>query len=127
MDSDGDGYENKIRNHRNRAGDIDDSNDHDHDRVSRRDDESIDDSGSEVGWNSEDELTFYTSSKPKGRKSIPQENSSDDEDMGGDGILLSDLLSSNMQKSSATSVVFCKYYDLKIKSREIAAGELYYK
>ena len=22
---------------------------------------------------------------------------------------------------------FCKYYDLKIKSREIAAGELYYK
>ena len=104
MDSDGDGYENKIRNHRNRAGDIDDRNDHDHDRVSRRDDESIDDSGSEVGWNSEDELTFYTSSKPKGRKSIPQENSSDDEDVGGDGILLSDLLSSNMQKSSATSV-----------------------
>ena len=24
-------------------------------------------------------------------------------------------------------MVFCKYYDLKIKSREIAAGELYYK
>jgi hypothetical protein len=23
--------------------------------------------------------------------------------------------------------IFCKYYDLKIKSREIAAGELYYK
>lgn len=114
MDSDGDGYENKIRNHRNRAGDIDDRNDHDHDRVSRRDDESIDDSGSEVGWNSEDELTFYTSSKPKGRKSIHQENSSDDEDdedMGGDGILLSDLLSSNMQKSSATSV------DMKSESK----------
>jgi len=114
MDSDGDGYENKIRNHRNRAGDIDDRNDHDHDRVSRRDDESIDDSGSEVGWNSEDELTFYTSSKPKGRKSIPQENSSDDEDdedMGGDGILLSDLLSRNMQKSSATSV------DMKSESK----------
>ena len=106
MDSDGDGYENKIRNHRNRAGDIDDRNDRDHDRVSRRDDESIDDSGSEVGWNSEDELTFY-SSKVKGRKAVPQENSSedeDDDDMGGDGILLSDLLSNNMQKSSIASV-----------------------
>ena len=33
----------------------------------------------------------------------------------------------NNEKKRKRYENFCKYYDLKIKSREIAAGELYYK
>eukprot|EP01032_Pedospumella_encystans_P020791 gene20791-23615_t len=91
----------KIRNHTNRAGDADTANEYEH--VKKGDDESIDDDGSEVGWDSEDEQVFHSTSvyqKKKGSKrSEPESDDEDyDEDMEQEGgILLSDILFKNIE------------------------------
>lgn len=90
-------YDTKIRNHRNRAGEINDKHDR-YEKVNKHDDESIDDSGSEVGWNSEDEQIFTKLNK-KNKNDVESESMNEDEDEDDDsmngGMLLSDLLSNN--------------------------------
>ena len=91
----------KIRNHTNRAGDADTNNEYEH--VKKGDDESIDDDGSEVGWDSEDEQVFHSTSMYSKKKSSKRSQlESDDEDYDEDaseegGILLSDILFKNIQ------------------------------
>lgn len=91
----------KIRNHANRAGDADTHNEYEH--VKKGDDESIDDDGSEVGWDSEDEQVFHSTSQYQKKKSSKRSQpDSDDEDYDEDasqdgGILLSDILFRNIE------------------------------
>lgn len=60
------------------------------------DDESINDDGSEIGWNSDDEATYGQLFKKKSTEDDEEEsNFEDEEDMAGEGILLSDMLSSS--------------------------------
>jgi U3 small nucleolar RNA-associated protein 14 len=97
--------ENRIRNHRNRAGDADDGNEYEN--VKKGDDESIDDDGSEVGWNSDDEVAFHSTAMYRKSKSSRKQPESDeepdeddeDEDVDG-GILLSDMLFKNLEKAN---------------------------
>ena len=92
-------YENdKIRNEKNRAGDVSD----DSDGELKGEDESIDDDGSEVGWDSDDELAYghlfrnkknnKSSSSSFAQDSDPE---SDQEEAFEGEILLSDLFTSN--------------------------------
>jgi U3 small nucleolar RNA-associated protein 14 len=106
--------EGRIRNHANRAGEADDEV-HDYEYVDKADDESIDDSGSEVGWNSDNEHAFttpkYTKEKGKGKGKGKSSSSSkvesedeydaDYEEEG--GILLSDILNKNMSKATTSA------------------------
>lgn len=95
--------EGRIRNHANRAGEADEGHEYEH--VKKGDDESIDDDGSEVGWNSEDELAFQSTSTYQKKKSRKDESESeqsasdydDDEEEG--GMLLSDFLTNNINNA----------------------------
>ena len=98
-------YENdKIRNEKNRAGDLSD----DSDGELKGEDESIDDDGSEVGWDSDDELAyghlFKNKKNNKSSSSSAQDDDpeSDQEEAFEGEILLSDLFTSN-KVAAATS------------------------
>jgi U3 small nucleolar RNA-associated protein 14 len=90
----------KIRNHINRAGDVDLSDSDDEFR--KGEDESIDDSASDIGWDSEDELAFGGRNK-KGDYSSDDENESEsDQEEPKDGeMLLSDMLENRPSKSQS--------------------------
>ena len=118
MDSDD---EVRIRNHTNRAGEADDDNKYE--SVKKVDDESIDDDGSDVGWNSDDELAFLSSTKffkknkanknkkgkGKNKKEVPEseeedENEYDEEEgLAQGGMLLSDMLFKNISAANSSS------------------------
>ena len=98
-------YENdKIRNEKNRAGDFSDESDGE----LQGEDESIDDDGSEVGWDSDDELAyghlFKSKKNNKSSSSSAQDSDpeSDQEEAFEGEVLLSDLFSSN--KTSAAII-----------------------
>lgn len=78
----------------------DSDNDRSEGRVRIKDDESIDDDGSEVGWNEEDEAIFGASLMKNKRRGAEEEEEEEDEDDMSDQeeaeegeILLSDLIS----------------------------------
>ena len=86
----------KIRNEKNRAGDIAD----DSDGEFKGEDESIDDDASEVGWDSDDEMAY--GHMFKGKKSAlsssgaqSDDSESDQEEACEGEVLLSDMFSSN--------------------------------
>jgi U3 small nucleolar RNA-associated protein 14 len=94
-------YENdKIRNQNDRAGDISD----DSDGELKGEDESIDDDGSEVGWDSDDEMAYGHLFKGKGSSKNSSSSSSsaqvydsesDQEEAFEGEMLLSDMFTSN--------------------------------
>lgn len=89
-------YENdKIRNEKNRAGDVSD----DSDGEFKGDDESIDDDGSEVGWDSDDEMAYgslLSKKSAKSNNSVQSDDSDSDQEEAFEGeVLLSDMFSSN--------------------------------
>ena len=95
-------YENdKIRNEKNRAGDVSD----DSDGEFKGDDESIDDDGSEVGWDSDDEMAYgslLSKKSGKSSNSVQSDDSESDQEEPFEGeVLLSDLFSSK-PKSAAS-------------------------
>ena len=112
----------KIRNHRNRAGDSGrDAKPERYEIVRKADDESIDDSGSEVGWNSEDEqainVTKSSGRNKKGKKKTAKyeqyededgDYESDQEEPGEGEILLSDLLLKNLDSATAAKFAIKK-------------------
>jgi U3 small nucleolar RNA-associated protein 14 len=89
-------YENdKIRNQNDRAGDISDDDDE-----LKGEDESIDDDGSEVGWDSDDEMAYGHLVKGKNGSSsssqIQEDDSESDQEDAFEGeVLLSDMFTSN--------------------------------
>jgi U3 small nucleolar RNA-associated protein 14 len=97
-------YENdKIRNEKNRAGDVSD----DSDGEFKGDDESIDDDGSEVGWDSDDEMAYGSLLSKKSSKSsnaIQSDDSDSDQEEPFEGeVLLSDLFSSKPKSAVSDS------------------------
>lgn len=97
-------YENdKIRNEKNRAGDVSD----DSDGEFKGDDESIDDDGSEVGWDSDDEMAYGSLLSKKSAKSstsVQSDDSESDQEEPFEGeILLSDLFASKPKSAPSDS------------------------
>ena len=91
----------KIRNERNRAGDVSD----DSDGELKGEDESIDDEGSEVGWDSDDELAYghiFNKGKAAQIHQDEEEKESDQEEAFEGEMLLSDMLEGNMKKKDDT-------------------------
>ena len=94
----------KIRNEKNRAGDISDDSDNE-----VKEDESIDDDGSDVGWDSDDELAYghiFTKNKSKNgsktaKDDVDDEDESDQEEPRQNEVLLSDLFTTNKTTAKA--------------------------
>ena len=92
----------KIRNEKNRAGDMSD----DSDGELKGDDESIDDDGSEVGWDSDDEMAYgHLFKNKKGAKNNSSSSAQDsdpesDQEEAFEGeMLLSDMFTSNRKST----------------------------
>ena len=86
----------------------DDDNSDTNEDINERDDDSIDDDGSEVGWNSEDEMAFGSLFKKK--KSTQSDSDKSDNDYSDDenddddeGLLLSDMLDKATKKTQGHS------------------------
>ncbi len=109
-------YEDKIRNHKNRAGTVEDS-DSDVNEFQKGDDESIDDNASDIGWNSDDEMAFGLKSRAKhsSTASASDESESDQEEPKEGEMLLSDMLD-NQTSSKSTKSKSAKFTKLKADS-----------
>eukprot|EP00605_Chrysophyceae_sp_TOSAG23-4_P000545 GSChrysophyteH1.ASY1.ANO1.614.1 assembled CDS len=95
--SDADAYMKRLRQHNLEGGE-----DSDNDatlRVSKRDDEDVDDDGSSIGWNSDDDLAYGSIFNKGGSES----DQSDQEEAEEGEVLLSDLLDANRAKKNATT------------------------
>eukprot|EP01036_Dinobryon_divergens_P002155 gene2155-2843_t len=87
-----------LRGRKNKKEDNEDSESNSGDDeycVTKADDESIDDDGSEVGWNSEDDIMF---GKTTGSKQVESDDDYDDDDCEG-AIMLSDMLKDDVNPS----------------------------
>lgn len=101
--------EDRIRNHKNRAGDFKIEDDDESEAPLNGDDESIDDNASEVGWNSDDDMAFgYTigNKRKKSKEESDSDRDVDDEEDGDDfdeenGMLLSDVFNSKVVETTA--------------------------
>ena len=104
---DGDVYQyegSKIRNEKDRAGDISD----DSDGGFKGEDESIDDDASEVGWDSDDEMVyghmFKNKKSAKSSSSAQSDDSESDQEEAFEGeVLLSDMFSVKKTTTSSSS------------------------
>ncbi len=84
--------EEKVSNKMRAFGEDDDGNDSD-EGVAKKDDESVSDDGSDIGWDTDDEIAFGTVvNKSKGKEEeVPVDDESESDDDG--GMLLSDMVS----------------------------------
>ena len=94
----------KIRNEKDRAGDISD----DSDGGFKGEDESIDDDASEVGWDSDDEMVyghmFKNKKSAKSSSNVQSDDSESDQEEPFEGeVLLSDIFSSKKTTTSSSS------------------------
>ena len=82
----------------NRAGDVE--SDEDKHTVTAGNDESVNDSGSEVGWNSSDEYDFGRVVKKKDDEPMDEDDYDSEDGVADGGILLSDLIKSNKSENT---------------------------
>lgn len=93
-------------------------------KVHKKDDESVDDSASDIGWNSDDEVAF-DSRRKRGGDDEEDEYYSDEDDMEG-GMLLSDMLDmpkKTSSKSSAAAVAVTTVNDEPDSEAEAGSDE----